>query len=117
MGAVGKWTDSVDASADALGASTRIYYVAGGLLDQVDRTLVLASASDSLQAYARCATELETRLGPGLKSSQTNAESQFESESWSVDDRDVYVTRTAVGGRDVVRMVERRRHVMDASQL
>lgn len=116
-GAVGRWTDNVDADADPLGASTRTYYFAGGLLDQVDRTLTLASATDSLQAYTRCVTELEARLGPGLRSSQANAGSQFESESWTVDDHDIYVTRTAAGGRDVVRMVERMRHVMDASQL
>jgi hypothetical protein len=116
-GAVGKWIESVDAGADALGASTRTYYLVAGQLDQVDRTLLLATATDSLQAYARCATELEARLGPGLRSTQGGSDAQFDSVSWSVDDRDIYITRTAIGGRDVVRMVERRRHVVDAGQL
>ena len=120
-GALGRWSESVDAA--PLGPCLRTYYIAGGQLDQVDLTRVCNGAEEGPQVYAQAVAFLSNRYGQGLRSAESDTptpgalSSQFESVTWTVDARDVYITRTAASGHDVVRVVERRRHLQDASEL
>lgn len=120
-GALGRWSESVDTT--PLGPCLRTYYIVDGQLDQVDLTRVCKVGAEGPQVFAQAVALLIDRYGEGLRSAESDtptagaAPTQFESMTWAIDARDVYITRTAASGRDVVRLVERRRHLQDASQL